>query len=153
MGSGHTVFANRESSGHVTNRGINVQTDTNQDQGCKPSGTTSGISNACTATSGSGGSTQTSVILNFANCSAAPFSCNTPVAPYSCNNIGCQSISCTATYNELITGSSADCTTDNGVQLISCTLSPTAVGLFCTRVEAGTGGISSSGGVIGDDGG
>jgi hypothetical protein len=43
MGTGHKVFANRDSSGHVefTNQGINVQTSTNQDQGCEPAGGTS----------------------------------------------------------------------------------------------------------------
>jgi len=53
MGSRHAVFANRGISGHMafTNRGINVQTDTNQDQGCEAAGGTSGITNACTATS------------------------------------------------------------------------------------------------------
>jgi hypothetical protein len=43
MGREHTVFANR--AGHVTftNRGINVQTNTNQDQGCEAAGVMSGI--------------------------------------------------------------------------------------------------------------
>jgi hypothetical protein len=79
MGSRHTVFA----SGHVAfaNRGINVQTDTNQDQGCEGAGGTSGITNACTATSGRG-PTETSVTLAFRFCPGlngnVPFSCISP---------------------------------------------------------------------------
>src|SRR5215469_18455805 len=84
IGSGHVAFANR---------GINVQTDTSQDQGCVSAGGTSGITNACTATSGRG-PTQTSVTLRFENCTISPstFACNTPIGPNFCNNIGCQSI-------------------------------------------------------------
>src|SRR5215467_15658363 len=76
-GSGHTVFANRAFSGHgtFTNKGINVQTETNQDQGCEGVGGTSGITNACTATSGRGPSqtstetsTETQVTMSFGVC-------------------------------------------------------------------------------------
>lgn len=63
MRSGHVVFANR---------GINVQTDTSQDQGCEPAGGTSGITNACTATS-TPGSMQTQVCLGaISDSSEAP---------------------------------------------------------------------------------
>src|SRR5215831_800516 len=85
MGSGHTVFANRD--GHVTNRGINVQTDTNQDQGCEPAGGTSGITNACTATPGRGStetSTETQVTLKFGACrinNLQPLTCFIPLPP------------------------------------------------------------------------
>jgi hypothetical protein len=48
------------------NKGINLQTDTNQDQRCEPAGGTSGITNACTASS-TPGSTQTSVTLRFSS--------------------------------------------------------------------------------------
>jgi hypothetical protein len=44
IGDVHMTFA--------ANKGINVQVDTNQDQGCESAGGTSGITNACTATSG-----------------------------------------------------------------------------------------------------
>ncbi|HYA84292.1 MAG TPA: hypothetical protein VEH06_12705, partial [Candidatus Bathyarchaeia archaeon] len=65
-----TVFANRDISRHaaLTNRGINVQTDTNQDQGCESAGGTSGITKACTAASTPGPGMQTSVSLFFTSC-------------------------------------------------------------------------------------
>jgi hypothetical protein len=143
MGSGHTVFANRAISVHVTNRGINVQTDTNQDQGCETGGGTSAITNTCTATS-TPGSTQTTVTLRFATCTTTggPISCNTPVAPNFCNNIGCQSITCST----FVFGAVFDnCVTDNGVQFTTCTFSAPVT---CTRTEPGTG-ITQSGGVSG----
>jgi len=68
MGSGHKVFANRGGSVAFTNRGVNVQEETSQDKGCEGASGTSGITNACTATSTSGstpGSIQTQVTLNF----------------------------------------------------------------------------------------
>jgi hypothetical protein len=141
MGSGHTVFA----SGHVTNRGINVQTDTNQDQGCEATGGTSATTNACTATSGPG-STESSVTLRFGLCVSfpLPFRCQVPFAPNFCDNIGCQTITCTGSPNNL-----GDCTTDNGVQLTSCTFA-TGDFITCTLSEPGTGGTTtSSGGVRG----
>jgi len=139
IASGHIVFANR---------GINVQTDTNQDQGCEYVGGTSGITNACTATSGRS-ATQTRVALTFSNCSFAPgssFRCNTPSVPNFCNNIGCTSISCASTP-----AGPANCTTDNGVQLTSCTQIPGTT-ITCTLSETGTG-ITNSGGVTGGDAG
>lgn len=154
MGSGHTVFANRDSSGHVTNRGINVQTDTNQDQGCEGSGGTSGITNACTATSGSGStetSTQTSVTLRFEACvvnNIEPLTCNTPIPPEKCNNIGCQSLICTGPGNF----NPGTCTTNNGVQLTSCTIPPNENLVTCTLTETHTvpgTSITQSGGVTG----
>jgi hypothetical protein len=156
MGSGHTVFANRAFSGHgtFTNRGVNVQTDTNQDQGCEDAGGTSGTTNACTATSGRGSSqtsTETQVIFNFAFCLSVspqppPFTCNGPFQPEGCNNIGCQSITCTGTSNNPGT-----CTTDNHVQLTSCTNNSNLI--TCptgteTHTIPGTG-ITQSGGVSG----
>jgi hypothetical protein len=151
-GSGHKVFANRATSGHeaFTNRGIDVQTDTNQDQGCEGVGGTSGITNACTATSGRG-STETSIALTFANCNVngpTSFSCNIPLPPASCNNLGCLQINCVGS----ITGVS-NCTTDTGVQLTSCTVNGAAFPLVarftCTLAVPSTG-TSSSGGVTGD---
>jgi hypothetical protein len=142
-----TVFANRDSSGHVTNRGINVQTDTNQDQGCESAGVTSGITNACTATSTPGAGTQTSVSLFFASCGVAVlsppsgFQCSAGGAPVSCSNIGCTSISCDA---DLAVVATANCITNNGVQLTCTGINF----LTCTRSEAGTG-ITQSGGVSG----
>jgi hypothetical protein len=149
MGS-RAVFANRDSSGHAafTNKGINVQKDTDQDQGCEAAGGMSGTTNACTATSGSG-STQTSVSLTFDICSfpgganSGPFTCNSPGAPNFCNNIGCTSISCGGPFIGV-----SNCTTDNGVQLTSCSGGNF---LTCTRTEPGTG-ITNSGGVSGDGG-
>jgi hypothetical protein len=152
MGSGHTVFA----SGHVafTNRGINVQTETNQDQGCEGVGGTSGITNACTATSGPGStetSTETSVTLRFGTCAAFSFQpgfeCSGPIGPNNCNSIGCGAIFCPGQENS----NAGDCTTDNGVQLTSCAF---ASGNFitCTRTVTTTvpgTGITQSGGVTG----
>jgi hypothetical protein len=149
MGSGHTVIANR--SGHVgfANKGINVQTDTNQDQGCEAAGGTSAITNTCTATSGRGStetSTQTSVILEFTGCvGSVGYTCSTPTGP-GCNNLGCQSVTCAGP----ITGT-AICTTDNGVQLPLCTPIRFAE-LNCTLTETQTvpgTGITQSGGVSG----
>jgi hypothetical protein len=143
-GSGHTVFANQSISRHValTNRGINVEKDTNQDQGCESAGGMSGTTNACTATSGPG-STETQVTLSLqahsCNAFSGGFNCNSPI----CNNIGCTSISCVGSLFGV-----SNCTTNNGVQLISCTASESAFTLTCTRTETGTG-ISSSGGVTG----
>jgi hypothetical protein len=127
MGSGHTVFANRTISGHVaiTNRGINVQTDTNQDQGCEAAGGASGITNACTATSGPGStqtSTQTPVIFICLSFTTTPFTCNVAA----CSNIGCTSISCGFNFGEFNTG---NCTTNNGVELTSC------APFFITRLQ------------------
>jgi hypothetical protein len=171
MGSGHVAFANRAISEHValTNRGINVQTDTNQDQGCESAGVTSGITNACTATSGRGTatetSTETSVTLTFGSCFTGtfpPFGCNGPVPPNNCNNIGCEVIDC---FGGLPPNFS-DCTTDNGVQLTSCTASfgsvavNFAVTVKCTLVHPRTvtttipgTGITQSGGISGNDAG
>jgi hypothetical protein len=165
MGSGHMVFANRAFSGHetFTNKGINVQTDTNQDQGCEAAGGTSAINNACTATSGPGStetststSTQTSVSLFFASCGVAVlsppsgFQCSSGGVPVSCSNIGCTSILCDADLFEVAT---ANCITNNGVQLTSCT---GVNSLTCTRTETHTvthtvpgTGITQSGGVSG----
>lgn len=143
MESGHMIFANR---------GINVQTDTTQDQGCEPAGGTSGITNACTATS-TPPSTQTLVTLDFHMCNTSPgqFNCNTPIPPNNCNNIGCTNISCAGD----IFGTS-NCTTNNGVQLTSCTGEIVdGLGIIrfsCTRTETGTG-IVNSGGVTGSDAG
>jgi hypothetical protein len=168
MGSGHTVFANRGIGGHVafTNRGINVQTDTNQGQGCESAGVTSGITNACTATSGRGTatetSTETSVTLTFGLCFTRTgfpsFGCNGPVPPNNCNNIGCEAIGCFGGLPPNL----GDCTTDNGVQLTSCTASfgsvavNFAVAVKCTLVHPRTvtttvpgTGITNSGGVTG----
>jgi hypothetical protein len=149
MGSGHTVFA----SGHVTNRGINVQTDTNQDQGCEAAGGTSGITNACTATSGRR-STETSVTLRFMRCvvqgfpTLHSFSCDIPSSPQGCNNIDCQSISCTVVGPDI----TSNCITNNGIQLTSCGANHSLIPLTCTRTEPGTG-ITQSGGVKDGDGG
>jgi len=158
MGSGHKVFANRDSSGHVTNRGINVQTDTNQDQGCESAGVTSAITNACTATSGRGStetSTETQITLSFNGCDVhlVSLECDGgPIAPDFCNNIGCLGIACNGPSNN-----PGDCTTDNGVHLTSCTFingSGRFAGIFtCTRTETQTipgTGITQSGGVTGD---
>jgi hypothetical protein len=144
MGSVHTVFA----SGHVTftNRGINVQTDTNQDQGCEAAGATSGITNACTATSGPG-SMQTPVTTScsFVTVKVSSvtgiigLSCNAAT----CNNIGCQSVSCAANNNLQL----SNCTTNNDVRLTSCTFN--GLTLACTRTEPGTG-ITQSGSITGD---
>jgi hypothetical protein len=154
MGSGHTVFA----SGHVTNRGINVQTDTNQDQGCEGAGGTSGITNACTATSGRGStetSTETQVTLSFGFCTTLGrpnfFTCppGQPNPP-DCNNIGCQGVTCG--FNPF--GGTGNCITNNGVQLTSCTVAivvPNSI-ITCTRTETTTvpgTGITQSGGVSG----
>lgn len=119
----------------AANKGINVQTDTNQDQGCEPAGGTSGITNACTATSVRG-PTETPVTFNCLSGSLSPFTCNVAA----CNNIGCTSISCDFNIR--------NCTTNNGVQLTSCTarLEPMTAILSCT--ETGTG-IINSGGVTG----
>jgi hypothetical protein len=140
MGSGHTVFA----SGHVTNRGINVQTDTSQGQGCEGVGGTSGITNACSATSTP--ATQMSVTLNFMRCISTPpftsFACSIPEPPNGCNNIGCATINCVGPL------SGANCITDNGVQLTSCNSHPFYV-IYCTRTVPGTG-ITNSGGITGD---
>jgi len=150
MGSVHTVFANR--SGHVTftNKGINVQTDTNQDQGCESAGRTSGITNACTATSSTPGGS-TTVALHFSTCTfinGRLTGCSQPLPPKDCNNIGCTSVSC-PTNNPLGT---FNCVTDNGVQLTSCTFVPpgsiTNI-LSCTRTLPG---ITNSGGVTRDAG-
>ena len=159
MGSGHTVFANRDSSGHMTftNKGINVQTDTNQDQGCEGAGGMSGITNACTATSGRGSSQtsiQTSVALSFGFCGTNPslttFTCGPLIVPTNCNNIGCTSINCNS---DLFMGGTASCTTNNGVQLTSCSNTPLgSAKVKCTLTETQTGpgtGISQSGGVSG----
>jgi hypothetical protein len=159
MGSGHTVFANRAFSGHVTftNRGINVQTETNQDQGCESVGGTSGITNACTATSGRGStqtSTETQVALFFNHCLISPgqLTCNDVV---SCNNIGCTSVTC-ETNNPVV--GTFNCITESGVQLTSCTLQHVAgpeQRLPCTLTKTGTvpgTGITQSGGVSGDGG-
>jgi hypothetical protein len=147
MGNGHTVFANRAISGHMalTNRGINVEKDTNQEQGCEAAGGTSAITNACTATSTPGPGMQTSVSLFFASCGVAVlsppsgFQCSSGGVPVSCSNIGCTSISCDA---DLFVVATANCVTNNGVQL-TCTGSNF---LSCTRSEPGTG-ITNSGGV------
>jgi hypothetical protein len=156
MGSGHTVFANRATSGHVafTNRGINVQTDTNQDQGCEASGVTSGITNACTATSGPGStetSTQTPVTVGFAGCSVSgnTFGCTSPSGP-GCNSLGCSDINCVGNPFGV-----SNCTTDNGIQLTSCAISldvPDLIEFKCTLTETHTvpgTGIAQSGGVSG----
>ena len=155
MGSGHTVFANRDSSGHVTNRGINVQKETNQDQGCESAGATSGITNACTATSGRGStqtSTETQVTMSFSACNhdnAINLKCSgTTPPPLNCNNLGCTSITCTGPANF----PPFDCTTDNGVQLTSCTIPLNANLVTCTLTETHTvpgTGITQSGGVSG----
>src|SRR5215831_20007626 len=148
MGSGHTIFANRSISGHgtFTNKGINVQTDTNQDQGCESAGGTSGITNACTATSGSGstpGSTQTSVTFG---CTTVNFQ---TVNLFNCSgDISFSGASCTP--NIL---SNFNCTTNTGVKLTSC--NPVGLvggqrGFTCTVTKTsnvpGTG-ITQSGGV------
>jgi len=158
MGSGHMVFANRAFSGHgtFTNKGINVQTETNQDQGCEGAGGTSGITNACTATSTPGstpGSIQTQVILNFVGfrhsaSATGGFNLLIPTSPNFCNNIGCQSIHCTGDTIVDV----GDCTSDNGVQLGSaCTVS-FSFQVTCPRTETHTipgTGITQSGGVSG----
>jgi len=154
MGSGHTVFANRGISGHVTNRGINVQTDNNQNQGCESTGRTSGITNACTATS-TPGSTQTSVALTFRGCICCgdplrpPTSeCLLPTSPNFCNNIGCQSITCAGIISPV---GSFNCVTNNGVQLTSCTGGGPLhrpINVSCPRTVPSTG-ITNSGGVSG----
>ena len=150
-GSGHMVFANRGGHTALADRGINVETSTSQDQGCEPAGGTSGITNACTATSGRG-STQTQVTLRFEECvvnNIQPLSCSGPIPPNNCNNIGCQSISCTGPGNF----NPGDCTTNNGVQLTSCTIATNENLITCTLTEPGTGGTTtSSGGVTGDGG-
>jgi hypothetical protein len=161
MGSGHTVFANRVISGHeaFTNRGINVETDTNQDQGCEGAGGTSGITNACTATSGPGPmqtSTQTTVTLIASTCSeVAPDEILCSVT--NCNNIGCTLVVCA------ITGGPLPCNTDNSVQLTSCVFHSIVIGsggsggrITCTLTKTHTvpgTGITNSGGVTGDDAG
>ena len=134
MGSGHVAFANR---------GINVQTSTNQDQGCEPAGGTSGITNACTATSNNPTTPGTPVTLTLGSCTSTS-SCNVS----SCNSLGCSSVSCT---------SSGNCMTNNGIQLTSCISAvgfpapPIIPGPLSCTVAAGTG-ITQSGGVIGDAG-
>ncbi|HYA84127.1 MAG TPA: hypothetical protein VEH06_11865 [Candidatus Bathyarchaeia archaeon] len=143
-GSGQ-VFANRDSSGHVTNRGINVQTDTSQDQGCEGVGGTSGITNACTATSGRGStqtSTQTSVTFG---CGTINFQTRNL---FDCSgDISFSIASCTSLL--------VNCTTNTGVQLTSCmTVVPVGgkIGFTCTLAETGTvpgTGITQSGGVSG----
>jgi hypothetical protein len=153
MGNGHTVFANRSISGHVAfaNRGINVETDTNQDQGCEGVGGTSGITNACTATSGPGStetSTETPVTLGFTGCggSVTSFSCGTLTGP-GCNNLGCSIITCVGNFFGVF-----NCTTDNGIPLTSCTYTqlPTSARISCTLTQTHTvpgTGISNSGGI------
>jgi hypothetical protein len=155
--SGHTVFANRGSSGHVTltNRGINVQTDTNQDQGCESAGVTSGITNACTATSGPGStetSTETQVTLQFTSCFVpfppTSYTCGTSSggSVISCNNLGCSGVSCVGSFS-----GPSNCTTNNGIQLTSCSAIVSAV-VTCTLTETHTvpgTGITQSGGVSG----
>src|SRR5215472_4056580 len=143
MGSGHMVFANRAFSGHgtFTNKGINVQTETNQDQGCEGVGGTSGITNACTATSGRGPSqtstetsTETQVTMSFGVCNhdnAIDLSCNKSIPPLNCNNLGCNSISCTGPANFPPFG----CTTNNGVLLTSCTIPLNENLVTCTLTE------------------
>ncbi|HYA82668.1 MAG TPA: hypothetical protein VEH06_04360, partial [Candidatus Bathyarchaeia archaeon] len=143
IGSGHTVFANRSISGHgkFTNKGINVQTETNQDQGCEGAGGTSGITNACTATSGRGSSqtstqtsTQTQETFTRANCSINDETSAT------CNPSSGPSISCTG---NVFPGNTATCTTkpplpvgtqltcgfqsvnDYNVDTLTCTLTTT----------------------------
>jgi hypothetical protein len=152
MGSGHTLFANRATSGHVafTNKGINVQTDTNQDQGCEAAGGTSGITNACTATSGPGStetSTETSVTLRFSECATSTGQPGFECGPANnCNNIGCQFIFCPGQLNN----NAGDCTTDNGVQLTSCAVAIPGIFITCTRTVTTTvpgTGITQSGGV------
>jgi hypothetical protein len=149
---GHTVFANRGISGHVvfTNRGINVQTETNQDQGCEGAGGTSGTTNSCTTTSWRGSSQtsiETSVTLTFEGCAFGGglpgFECSGPISP--CNNIGCGAIFCR--------GPDGDCTTDNGVQLTSCTntiQNPILITCTLTKTHTVPGtGITQSGGITG----
>jgi hypothetical protein len=126
-----------------------VQTDTNQDQECESAGGTSGITNACTATSGRG-SAETSVALTFANCNVngpTSFSCNIPLPPASCNNLGCLQINCVGDILFV-----SNCTTDTGVQLTSCTVNgasfPLVARFTCTLAVPGTG-ITNSGGVSG----
>ena len=141
IGSGHVAFANR---------GISVQTDTNQDQGCEPAGGTSGITNACTAISTSG-PTQTQVTLTFGGCAFINGMLTGCSPALDCNNIGCTSVSC-PTSNPLGT---FNCVTNNGVELTSCAFVPPnsiTTTLSCTLNEPGTG-ASSSGGVIGGDAG
>jgi hypothetical protein len=147
MGSGHMVFANR--GGHVTftNRGISVETDTNQDQGCEGAGGTSGITNACTATSGPGSmqtSTQTPVTLQSGFCSGnliTSFFCFSGNPPH-------VDINCVGD----IFGVS------NCIQLTSCTvaLGPASSAFKCTLTQTHTvpgTGITQSGGITGNDGG
>jgi hypothetical protein len=153
MGSGHTVFANR--SGHVafTNKGINVQTDTNQDQGCESAGGTSGITNACTATSTPGSTTQ--VTLGFGSCSGSnPFTCSGSSSAGQCNNLGCTSVTCVGSISGV-----SNCVTNNGIQLTSCTTGAipgvAGTGVFCTLTKTHTvpgTGITQSGGVSGEGG-
>jgi hypothetical protein len=116
IGGVHMTFA--------ANKGINVQTDTNQDQGFEAAGGTSGTTNACTATS-TPGSMQTSVTLQFRVCFSlvgGPISCAQAI---NCNDIGCTSVSCNFSFGDR----PGNCTTDNGVQLTSCTF---ASGNFIT---------------------
>jgi hypothetical protein len=150
----HSTFATNKGARttFATNKGINLQTSTTQDQGCEPAGGTSGITNACTATSTPGSGMQTTVSLFFASCGVAVlsppsgFQCSSGGVPVSCSNIGCTNISCNA---DLFVVATANCITNNGVQLTSCT----GVNFItCTRTEPGTG-ISSSGGITGSDGG
>lgn len=141
----HITFASKgEYITFATNKGINVQTSTTQDQGCESAGGTSGITNACTATF-TPGSTPTSVTFS---CQAinqehpALFDC-------SGDNISFSSASCTS--NPTV---SASCTTNTGVQLTSCTQVAPIRGerdFTCTLTEPGTG-ISSSGGITESDG-
>ncbi len=52
IGSGHMALAANDNVTKVfNNKGVNVQTDTNQKQECQTAGGTSGITNSCTATS------------------------------------------------------------------------------------------------------
>jgi hypothetical protein len=145
LGSGHVAFAHKGINAAIANRGVNVQTYRNQDQGCESAGGASGSTNACIATS-TPGSTPTSVLLAFNICMVSPssFSCSNPAGSIGCNSIGCTSISCVGPIHNAV------CTTSNGVQLTSCTLN--GLSLTCTRTEPGTG-ISNSGGVTGNDAG
>jgi hypothetical protein len=166
---GHIALARDHDNTKVfENSDINVQTDTGQRQVCKTGGSTSPISDSCTASSSNtisqdGGviqsptqgakpsstpsSTETQVTLEFSSCAGqgsspptATFTCSNPSPPYFCNNIGCHSISCVGI--SLATGvGTGNCTTDNGVQLTSCTLVP-LVTISCTRTVPGTGGIT-----------
>jgi hypothetical protein len=165
--SGHMTFARGtnqdqgcESAGGVS--GIN--------EACTATSTWSSTQTGSVTSTFTPGSTQR-VVMSFHHCQftgpiAAPLllGCDTPLPPipvifpegHGCNNIGCQSVSCPGhgiavppslgNFGVFIVN--ANCITDNGVQLTSCSLSAliSEYVLSCIR----TTGTPNSGGITVD---